>query len=71
MPNKENEVGFKPAAYHGINLQGTYSEKMLIGYRWYVCMCVYIYSICMCIVCDLDVLVWRIGLDFCVLFINC
>lgn len=35
LPNEENEVGFKPAEYPGLNLQGTYSEKMLIGYRWY------------------------------------
>ena len=35
LPTKENEVGFKPAEYPGINLQGDYNEKQLIGYRWY------------------------------------
>lgn len=35
LPNKENEVGFKPNEYPGIDLQADYSEKLLIGYRWY------------------------------------
>jgi beta-glucosidase len=35
LPTKENEVGFKPAEYPGVNLEADYSEKQLIGYRWY------------------------------------
>jgi beta-glucosidase len=35
MPNMENEVGFSPDAYPGTQLEGNYTEKMLIGYRWY------------------------------------
>ena len=35
MPNVENEIGFTPATYPGIDLQANYSERMLIDYRWY------------------------------------
>jgi len=35
LPNKENEVGFKPDEYPGVNLQGYYREKLNVGYRWY------------------------------------
>jgi beta-glucosidase len=35
LPNTENEVGFTPEQYPGVNLQANYSEKFLIGYRWY------------------------------------
>lgn len=35
MPNKENEVGFTPQQFPGVNKVGNYSEKMLIDYRWY------------------------------------
>jgi beta-glucosidase len=35
MPNSENEVGFTPKQYPGINLSAEYSENFLIGYRYY------------------------------------
>ena len=35
LPNVENEVGFTQQQYPGVNMQADYSEKMLIGYRWY------------------------------------
>ena len=35
LPNTENEVGFTPEQYPGVDLQTNYSEKFLIGYRWY------------------------------------
>lgn len=35
LPNMENEVGFRPNEYPGIDLQADYAEKQLIGYRWY------------------------------------
>eukprot|EP01038_Epipyxis_sp_PR26KG_P005963 gene5963-8217_t len=41
MPNKENEIGFTPEQYPGIGKyfpEATYSEELLIGYRWYDAM---------------------------------
>jgi beta-glucosidase len=35
MPNAENEVGFTPDQYPGVNLTASYTEKLFIGYRWY------------------------------------
>lgn len=39
MPNKENEIGFTQEQYPGVPkirpADATYSEKLLIGYRWY------------------------------------
>jgi beta-glucosidase len=35
MPNEENEVGFTEEQYPGVNKVATYSEEMLIDYRWY------------------------------------
>ena len=35
FPNKENEVGFTQGDWPGINKQANYSEKLLVGYRWY------------------------------------
>eukprot|EP01061_Rhynchopus_euleeides_P017784 TRINITY_DN2943_c1_g3_i4.p1 TRINITY_DN2943_c1_g3~~TRINITY_DN2943_c1_g3_i4.p1 ORF type:complete len:743 (+),score=240.76 TRINITY_DN2943_c1_g3_i4:160-2229(+) len=35
FPNKENEVGFTPEEYPGVNGVAVYSEKLLVGYRWY------------------------------------
>ena len=38
MPNKDNEVGFTKEQYPGVGLpmpEATYSEELLIGYRWY------------------------------------
>jgi beta-glucosidase len=35
MPNKENEIEFSQEQYPGVNLTAVYSEKLLIGYRWY------------------------------------
>jgi beta-glucosidase len=35
FPNKENEVGFTPAQWPGVNGDATYTERMEIGYRWY------------------------------------
>jgi len=35
IPNKENEVQFTPAMYPGTGGTSTYSEKLLVGYRWY------------------------------------
>jgi len=35
FPNKENEVGFKPDEYPGVNLQEYYREQLNVGYRWY------------------------------------
>jgi len=36
FPNKENEVGFKPDEYPGVNLVEYYREKLNVGYRWYL-----------------------------------
>jgi beta-glucosidase len=35
FPNKENEVGFLPDEYPGVNLQTYYREALNVGYRWY------------------------------------
>jgi len=35
FPNVENEVGFKPDEYPGVNLQEYYREQLNVGYRWY------------------------------------
>jgi len=35
LPNIENEVGFTPLQYPGVNLESNYSEGLQIGYRWY------------------------------------
>jgi len=35
FPNIENEVGFKPDEYPGVNLQEYYREQLNVGYRWY------------------------------------
>lgn len=35
IPNIENEVQFTPAMYPGVDGTSTYSEKLLVGYRWY------------------------------------
>jgi len=35
FPNKENEVGFKPDEYPGVNSEEYYREKLNVGYRWY------------------------------------
>lgn len=35
FPNIENEVGFTPDMYPGVNLQASYLEELLVGYRWY------------------------------------
>lgn len=35
LPNFENEIGFTPEMYPGVNLTAVYSEKLLVGYRWY------------------------------------
>lgn len=35
IPNTENEMGFTPMQYPGINLENVYSERFSIGYRWY------------------------------------
>jgi len=35
LPNKENEVGFKPDEYPGVNGEEYYREKLNVGYRWY------------------------------------
>lgn len=35
IPNIENEVQFTPAQYPGTSGSSTYTEKLLVGYRWY------------------------------------
>lgn len=35
LPNIENEVQFTPAMYPGVDGKSEYSEKLLVGYRWY------------------------------------
>jgi len=35
FPNVDNEVVFTQQQYPGVNLHATYSEDLLIGYRWY------------------------------------
>jgi len=35
FPNVENEVGFTPQEYPGVNLQEYYNEQLNVGYRWY------------------------------------
>jgi len=35
FPNVENEVGFKPDEYPGVNSQEYYREQLNVGYRWY------------------------------------
>jgi beta-glucosidase len=35
FPNVENEVGFTPDMYPGVNLHAAYREELLVGYRWY------------------------------------
>jgi len=35
LPNVDNEVGFSTAQYPGINNEGSYSELLNVGYRWY------------------------------------
>jgi len=36
FPNVDNEVGFKPDEYPGVNLQEYYREQLNVGYRWYL-----------------------------------
>jgi beta-glucosidase len=36
LPNMDNEVGFKPDEYPGVNLQEYYREQLNVGYRWYL-----------------------------------
>jgi len=35
FPNVDNEVGFKPDEYPGVNLVEYYHEQLNVGYRWY------------------------------------
>merc|ERR1711953_740078 len=35
LPNKENEMQLSKEQWPGVNLKATYSEKLLVGYRWY------------------------------------
>jgi beta-glucosidase len=35
FPNKDNEVGFTKAQFPGVKMTATYTEKLLVGYRWY------------------------------------
>jgi len=35
FPNKENEQGFTEEQWPGVNGNATYSEGMMVGYRWY------------------------------------
>jgi beta-glucosidase len=35
IPNIDNEVGFTPRQYPGINFDAYYTERTAIGYRWY------------------------------------
>jgi beta-glucosidase len=35
FPNIENEVNFTTSQWPGVNGRATYTEKLLIGYRWY------------------------------------
>jgi len=35
FPNHDNEINFTQSQYPGVNLQANYSEKLLVGYRWY------------------------------------
>lgn len=35
MPNKENEVGFTPANWPGVDGKSNYTEKLEVGYRYY------------------------------------
>merc|ERR1712070_748138 len=35
MPNTNNEIDFTPKQYPGENGVSVYSEKLLVGYRWY------------------------------------
>jgi len=36
IPNKENEINFTQSQYPGVNNEEEYSEKLEVGYRWYV-----------------------------------
>jgi len=42
LPNRENEMNFTESQYPGLDNghNGTYSEKLLVGYRWYDAMTV-------------------------------
>jgi beta-glucosidase len=35
FPNVENEVNFTTSQWPGVNGKATYTEKLLVGYRWY------------------------------------
>jgi len=35
IPNKDNEVGFTPEQYPGVDGTSHYTEELLVGYRWY------------------------------------
>jgi beta-glucosidase len=35
LPNVDNEVGFTKHQYPGVRFKARYTEKLLVGYRWY------------------------------------
>jgi beta-glucosidase len=35
FPKSEDQVGFSPSQYPGVDLESAYSEELLVGYRWY------------------------------------
>lgn len=35
MPGRDNEVNFSAAMFPGVDKRSTYSERLLVGYRWY------------------------------------
>jgi len=35
MPSRDNEVNFSAAMFPGVDGRSTYSERLLVGYRWY------------------------------------
>lgn len=35
LPNVDNEIGFTPSMYPGIQKEEIYAEQLLVGYRWY------------------------------------
>merc|ERR1739845_150506 len=34
LPNIDNEIGFTPEQYPGVNQTAAYSERLEVGYRW-------------------------------------